>query len=382
MLRLLHSVLVIGLLLGTPAPLRAQTSAKRVWLRVYAGSRLAEARQVRRLLAPEGLAGGRLRQAFLRRSRGPQGTTRIEVLSGPFATSMDAVVHGLALRRDGRFRRAGLRLRSLAVLLPTSFLPLPLRIDEKSLGRLNPGRKKPYPELADLLTARAIGFSAPRHALPAMELATTRFTPWRPLLVLGEATACNPKHTTCLRWFEVLQPVLIRTAWLPAYLLALHRDQRRVKVKEGAGVTKARAAFWKVGRTAAGDAYRAMFRRGSLPPQLHSFVLADRDKPPFRLVVDKHGPGIYNGENLVVQRIKLRPWTYKRPPLWKLPAGFQRSKRRRPPPVSPGMGAAMRAGRVSGAGMRAMGHRGMHPARGMGATRRAMGHSAMGAGRH
>jgi hypothetical protein len=324
---------------------------------VYAGSRLAEARQVQHLLAPEGLVGGRLRQAFLRRSQSPQGSTRIEVLTGPFATSMDAVVHGLTLRRDRRFRRAGLRLLSLAVLLPTSFLPLPLRIDEKSLGRLNPGRKKPYPELADLLTARAMGFSAPAHALPAIELATARFAPWRPLLVLGETTACNPKHTTCLRWFEVLHPILIRAAWLPAYLLALHRDQRRVMVKEGAGATKARAAFWKVGRTATGDAYRAMFRRGSLPPQMHTFVLADHQKPPFRLVVDKHGPGIYNGENLVVQRIQLRPWTYKRPPLWKLPAGFQRAQRRRPRPVPPGMGAAMRA------------------------TRRAMGRAVMGAGR-
>jgi hypothetical protein len=320
--RPIYSGLFVGLL-ALSGSLRAQTLSGQVWLRVYAGPRLQEAQQVRRLLAPEGLKGGRVRQAFIRRSRGIQGA--IEVLIGPFGASMDAVVHGLALRADRRFVKAGLRLRSMAVLLPTSFLPLPLRIDSQSLERLNPGRKKPYPALADLLLSRAIGFSLPGHALPAIETATARFTPYKPLLVLGERTACNAGRTTCLRWFEVLHPMLIRTAWLPAYQLVLHRRLRRMKLKEGAGFTKARGAFWKVGRTPGGQAFRVMFRRGSLPPQLHTLVLADLHKPPYRLVIDKHGPGIYNAEGLVVQRIKLRAWTYKRPPLWKLP---MRRKRR------------------------------------------------------
>ncbi len=299
-------VLVLGLVLfAQTGGLRAQSTSKRVWLRVHSGPRLQEAQQVREILAPEGLKSGRLRQAFIRRSRGTLGTTLYEVLTGPFGATMDAVVHGLALRKDKRFVRAGLRLRSLAILLPTSFIPLPLHIDTKSLERLNPGRKKPYPALADLLISRAIGFSLPSHALPAIERATARFTPWRPLLVLGEATACNAKRTTCLRWFEVLHPVLIRTAWLPAYQLVLHRHLRQMKLTEGAGFTKARGAFWKVGRTPKGQAFRVMFRRGRLPPQLHLLVLADRLKPPYRLVIDKHGPGIYNADKKVVERITL-----------------------------------------------------------------------------
>lgn len=356
--RLSFRGLLVGLLLcAQTGDASAQTATKRVWLRVYSGSRLKEAQQVRRLLSPEGLKGGRLRQAFIRRSRGAQGTTLYEVLTGPFAASMDAVVHGLALRSDSRFAKAGLRLRSLAVLLPTSFLPLPLRIDAKSLERLNPGRKKPYPELADLMLSRALGFALPSHALPAIQTATAHFTPWRPLLVLGERTVCNKPRTTCLRWFEVLHPVLIRTAWLPAYQLALHRRLRLTKLKEGAGVTKARAAFWKVGRTPGGQAFRAMFRRGSLPPQLHILVLADRHKPPYRLVIDKHGPGIYNAAGKVVQRIKLRRWIYKRPPLWKLPKSLQRKRRRvrRPRPAAgmPPKARPRRAGmRPMGAGMR------------------------------
>jgi len=347
MLRPLHCGLLVGLFLIAPlGDLQAQTASKRVWLRVHAGPRLQEAQRVRSLLAPEGLRGGRLRQAFIRRSRGAQGTTLFEVLTGPFGNSMDAVVHGLVLRKDERFVRAGQRLRSLAVLLPTSFLPLPLRIDAKGLERLNPGRKMAYPELADLVISRAIGFSLPGHALPAIETATARFTPYKPLLVLGERTACNAKRTTCLRWFEVLHPVLIRTAWLPAYQLVLHGRLRRMKLAEGAGFTKARGAFWRVGRTPRGQAFRAMFRRGSLPPQLHTLVLADRHKPPYRLVIDKHGPGIYNTAGLVVERIKLRPWIYNRPPLWKLPKVLERQRQRPRRPrhpmataMSPGTGA-------------------------------------------
>lgn len=359
--RPLHRGLLLTLLLfAQTGELRAQTQSGRVWLRVHAGPRLQEAQQVRRLLAPEGLKGGRLRQAFIRRSHRAQST--FEVLTGPFGASMDAVVHGLALRKDGRFVRAGLRLRSLAVLLPTSFLPLPLRIDSKSLERLNPGRKKPYPALADLLISRAIGFSLPGHALPAIETATARFTPYEPLVVLGEHTACNTGRTTCLRWFEVLHPVLIRTAWLPAYQLVLHGQLRRMKLKEGAGLTKARGAFWKVGRTPSGQVFRAMFRRGRLPPQQHTLVLADRHKPPYRLVIDKHGPGIYNVAGLVVERIKLRPWTYKRPPLWKLPKALQR-RRRRPRRTRPPAGMRRTGMR---AGMRRTGMR-----RGMRATMRA-----------
>jgi hypothetical protein len=340
------TLLLIPLLFVQTGDLAARSASKRVWLRVHAGPRLTEAQQVRTMLAPEGLKGGRLQQAFIRRSRGPGGTTLFQVLTGPFGSAMDAVVHGLALRKDTRFVRAGLRLRSLAVLLPTSFLPLPLRIDAKSLERLNPGRKKPYPALADLLLSRAIGFSLPDHALPAIERATARFTPWRPLLVLGERTACNAKRTTCLRWFEVLHPVLIRTAWLPAYQLVLHRQLRPMKLTEGAGVTKARGAFWKVGRSPGGQVFRAAFRRGRLPPQLHTLVLADRLKPPYRLVIDKHGPGIYNAEKNVVQRIKISRWTYKRPPLWKLPASLRRRrphKRVRRPAPPAGMPRSMSA---------------------------------------
>lgn len=347
-------LLIALILTGQTGDLRAQTTSKRVWLRVHAGPRLTEAQRVRSLLAPEGLRGGRLQQAFIRRSRGAQSTTLFEVLTGPFKSSMDAVVHGLTLRKDGRFAKAGLRLRSLAVLLPTSFLPLPLRITSKSIERLNPGRKKTYPDLADLVISRAIGFSLPGHALPAMETATARFTPWMPLLVLGERTACNAKRTTCLRWFEVLHPVLIRTAWLPAYALVLHAKLRRMKLAEGAGFTKARGAFWEVGRTPKGRAYRAMFRRGRLPPQLHTLVLADRHKPPYRMVIDKHGPGIYNAAGLVVERIKIRRWTYKRPPLWRLPKNLrrQRPKRRVRPTKQPDMrkerkGAKMKTGRRS-----------------------------------
>ncbi len=325
---LVQGVLVALLLVAQIHDLGAQPASKRVWLRVHAGPRLKEAQQVRRMLAPEGLKGGRLRQAFIRRARGPQGAILFEVLTGPFGAAMDAVTHGLALRKNRRFARVGLRLRSLAVLLPTSFLPLPLRIDAKSLERLNPGRKLPYPALADLMISRALGFSLPSHALPAIERATARFTPWRPLLVLGERTACNAKRTTCLRWFEVLHPVLIRTAWLPAYQLVLHRKLRQMKLTEGTGVTKARGALWPVGRTPKGRVLRAMFRRGRLPPQLHTLVLADRLKPPYRLVIDKHGPGVYNADGKVAQRIKLRPWTYKRPPLWKLPKALRRTRRR------------------------------------------------------
>ena len=180
-------------------------------------------------------------------------------------------------------------------------------------------------------------FRLPGHALPAIETATARFTPWTPLLVLGERTVCNPKRTTCLRWFEVLHPVLIRTAWLPAYQLVLHSKLRRMKLAEGAGVTKARGAFWKVGRTPKGEAFRAMFRRGRLPPQLHILVLALRHKPPYRMVIDKHGPGIYNAAGLVVERIKLRRWTYKRPPLWRLPKALRRQRPRRRPKRPRGM---------------------------------------------
>ncbi len=364
--RPLHIGLFVGLLLLTQsAVLSAQTPTKRVWLRVHSGSRLTEALQVRKLLSPEGLRGGRLRQAFLRRSRGSQGTTLYEVLTGPFEATMDAVVYGLALRQDRRFVKAGLRLRSLAVLLPTSFLPLPLRISSKSIERLNPGRKKPYPELADLMISRAIGFSLPAHALPAIETATARYTPWRPLLVLGERTVCNPGRTTCLRWFEVLHPVLIRTAWLPAYQLVLHRDLRRMKLAHGAGTTKARGAFWKVGRTAAGHSYRAMFRRGRLPPQLHILTLAQRQKPPYRLVIDKHGPGIYNAEGKVVQRIKLHRWLYKRPPLWRLPKSLRKRRRVRRPTRPAGMNPKKKAAksRRPPKQMRAMRSRSKRPMR-------------------
>ena len=310
--------------------LRAQTQSKRVWLRVFSASRLQDARVVQRLLAPEGLAGGRLRQVFLRTTRGRHGKTLHEVLTGPFHSTMDGVLHGLRLRDDTRFQKAGIRVSALAILLPTSFLPLPLRIVRKSLEQLNPGLKRPYPALGDLVVVRAVGFSLPSHALPAMERSTVQLTPWEPKLVLGERTACNASKTTCLRWFEVLHPVLIRTAWVPAYQLVPHRSLRRVTLAEGKGQTKAKAAFWPIGSSPKGRLYRAMFRRGSMPPQLHTLELADRNKPPYRMVVDRHGPGIYNSEGKVVARIKLRPWIYKRPPLWTLPKSLQGRRSRRP----------------------------------------------------
>ena len=135
-----------------------------------------------------------------------------------------------------------------------AFLPLPLRIDGKSLDRLNPGRKHPFPVLGDLLVARALGFSLPQPFLPAMAHVTARLAPWRPLLVLGEHTACTAKGQRCLRWFEVLHPVLIRTAWLPAYQVALHRDLRRYEIPEGAGKIRIRGALWRIGRAPAGAA--------------------------------------------------------------------------------------------------------------------------------
>ncbi|MFH2010940.1 MAG: hypothetical protein ABI333_30350 [bacterium] len=319
-----HTVLAGLILCCFSSPTRAQPPAGKLWLRVYSASRTRDAQRIRNLLAPEGLAGGRLRQVFLRRTRGPQGKTLHEVLTGPFPSSMDAVLHGLKLRRDPRFVKAGIRLRSLAVLLPTSFLPLPLRIDSKSLERMNPGRKRPFPVLGDLLVARAFGFSLPLHSLPALETSTARFTPWKPLLVLGEKQACNAAHTRCLRWFEVLHPMLIRTAWVPAYQLIPHRFLRNMTLPEGRTTTRARGAFWQVGRSAQGQIHQVMFRRGSMPPQLHVVVLDDRDKPPYRLVVDRHGPGIYNGEGNVVRRIKVRPWIYKRPPLWQIPETMKR----------------------------------------------------------
>ena len=74
-----------------------------------------------------------------------------------------------------------------------------------------------------------------------------------------------------------------------------------------------------------------------MPPQLHTLILADRNKPPYRLVVDKHGPGIYNGEGNVVTRIKVRAWIYTRPPLWKIPEALKRRRRtpRRRAPMTP-----------------------------------------------
>ena len=43
--------------------------------------------------------------------------------------------------------------------------------------------------------------------------------------------------------------VLIRTAWIPAYQLVLHRRLRRMKLQQGTHTTRARGAFWKIGRT-------------------------------------------------------------------------------------------------------------------------------------
>lgn len=318
----------------------AETAARparpgRVWLRVFSSSRHQEAQQVRALLAPEGLDGGRLRQVFLRRSLGGQGTTVYEVLTGPFWGAPSALLYGLALRRDPRFARAGRRLRSMAVLLPTSFLPLPIQIDSKSLAGLNPGGRKPYPRQATLLTARAYGFSLPAPALPPIERATAEFRPWRPLLVLGEQTACDKTKRNCLRWFEVLHPVLIRTAFVPAHCLTLRQRIKRYTVPAGKTTEDVNGALWPIGRSPRGRLYRVMFRRGTLPPQLHTMALPDHQKPPFRLVVDRHGPGIYNAEGKVVRRIKLRSWIYVRPPLWRSPDKLGPAGR--PPPRRPAM---------------------------------------------
>lgn len=316
----LAALWTLGLLVGPPLAGQERSPKGAFWLRVYSSSRLPEARRILELTEPTRPEGGRARQVFLRRGAGAQGFTLYEVITGPYESSIEAVLHGLRLRAEHRYAEAGARLDALAVLLPTSFVPLPLRFDDRAIERLNPGRKRPYPELGELLVARAMAFSRPRPELPAVEHVTARFDPFTPLLVLGETDACCEVSRRCLRWFEVLHTTLIRTAWIPAHLVVRQRDLSTMELAEGTGRTKARGGMWRIGRCAAGDHYALVFRRGSLPPQRLTVTLPARMAPPFRLAVDKHGPGIYNSEGKVVHRPTLGPWTYQRPPLWQIPS--------------------------------------------------------------
>ncbi len=268
---------------------------------------------------------------FLRQGRGARGATVHEVITGPFADAPRAVLRGLALRRDPRFAKAGLRLRELAVLLPTSFLPLPIQVDEETLARFNPGKKRPYPALGELLVARAPGFAQPAATLPAAAHVRVTFSPWQPLLVLGEQEVCGSAgpQRRCLRWFEVLEPRRIRSAWVPAHQLRLHRDRKRYEVAEGDGTTRATGSLWRIGRDADGVRFAVALRRGTLPPQRFTVTLDAAQAPPFRLVVDRHGPGVYNQAGRVVARIELGAWQYEWPPLWRRPERLKRRERRK-----------------------------------------------------
>jgi hypothetical protein len=298
------------------------------WLRIFSSARLEEAQRVRRILAPPGPDGGRLRQVFIRRGSGAGGTSLFEVVSGPFEASMDAVLEGLRLRGDRRFALEGVRLDRLAVLLPTSFVALPLRFGPAELERLNPGGKKPYPVAGELLVARGMAFGQPSSTLPSIEHASAWIDHFMPLLLLGEREVCARPGHPCLRWFEALHPTLIQTIWIPSNIAVRKNDMKSLELAEGQGRTKARGALWPIGRSSSGALYGLVFRRGALPPQRFTVILPDRQGPPFRLVADRHGPGIYNSEGKVVHRISLGPWIYKRPPLWQLPEHLKGQLRR------------------------------------------------------
>ena len=141
----------------------------------------------------------------------------------------------------------------------------------------------------------------------------------------------RPKAALCLSLLACSESE-IQTAFVPAYCLVLRRRITRYTVPAGKTTERVKGAFWAIGRSPAGRLYRAMFRRGTLPPQLHTLTLHDRNKPPYRLVVDRHGPGIYNAEGKVVKRIKLRNWTYTRPKLWQRPKELRPARRRAPKP--------------------------------------------------
>lgn len=332
--------LCLAALVAGAAPARA-AGIKGVWLRLQRAADRSEASRTRSLLVGAGPARGRLRQVFLREAREAGGATAVDVLTGPFENAQDALLEGLRLRRDPRFARAGVRLSDLAILLPTSFLPLPLQVDAKLVERLNPDRKQPYPTLGDLIVARASAFGQPRSSLPPLETATAQLLPWQPLLVLGESVACTPSRDRCLRWFEVLHPQRILPIHVPASLVVLHRDRQRVTLAGGDGAA-IQAALWEVGRQQDVQHLQVMFRRGTLPPQVHHVALAEKDRPPFRLVVDRSGPALHSAAGNVVLRLTLRPWEYVRPPLWQRPAGLERPRPRpagrerpRPGPAGP-----------------------------------------------